>query len=309
MPARFRILPVHRPAGAGGSAGAAGPLVAREVEVVDAGVVRLGRRADLELPLPFPALSAVHAQVRREGGGWTVEDAGSTNGTWLGDERLPAGERRALAPGTELRLGNVRLRFEGDGTPAGAVEGTGTIARRLVDDLFGASTGAAPSLRIVRGAPPGQLTLADPGRVYVVGRSEGCALPLSVEEVSREHAALERNAAGVLLRDLGSKNGVSVGGARVAGERRLADGDQVQIGPVTLAFDDPAERYLRQLDDAAPDVEIVEAPPAWPPEEAPAAPAPDDSPPPPRGTSRLALVVGVSVLLLLAAVVAAVVAQ
>src|SRR5689334_9394848 len=106
MPARFRILASERPAGAGAPAGAAGPLVARDVEIGDADVVRLGRRTDLELPLPFPALSAVHARVRREGDGWTVEDAGSTNGTWLGGERLSTGERRPLAPGAELRLGN-----------------------------------------------------------------------------------------------------------------------------------------------------------------------------------------------------------
>src|SRR5207344_258836 len=117
-----------------------------------------------------------------------------------------------------------------------------------------------------------------------------CALPLPVEEVSLEHAALERGADGVVLRDLGSKNGVSVGGARVDGQRRLADGDQVQVGPVTLAFEDPAERYLRQLADAAPDAPVAEAPAPSPQGEAAAPPPPErvpaaalDPSPPPRG--------------------------
>src|SRR5881394_2306314 len=153
--ARLRILPAPRPAGACAPMGTAGPLVARDVEIgAGVGVVRMGRSADLELPLPFPALSAVHARLRREGGAWSVEDACSTNGTWLAGERLAPGERRPLALGAELRLGNVRVRFEGDGAPAGAAEGTGTIARRLVDDLFGGGAAAAPLLRVVRGAPP-----------------------------------------------------------------------------------------------------------------------------------------------------------
>jgi pSer/pThr/pTyr-binding forkhead associated (FHA) protein len=298
MPARFRVLPSPGPAGSG----AAGPPVEREVEVGDAAVIRLGRRADLELPLPFAALSAVHARVRRQGGGWVVEDAGSTNGTWLGGERLASGDPRPLAPGAELRLGNVRVRFEGEGASPGAPEGTGTIARRLVDDLFGGGAGTAPSVRVVEGAGAGRLALVHAGRAYVVGRSEACALPLPVDEVSREHAALVRDAAGVVVRDLGSKNGVSVGGARVVGERRLADGELVRVGTVTLAFEDPAERYLRELADAP------QAPPASPaplPAETSAAPAPAPAPPRPRATSRLALLVGVSVLLLLAAAVAA----
>jgi pSer/pThr/pTyr-binding forkhead associated (FHA) protein len=301
MPARFRILASPGPAGAGAPVGATGPLVQRDVEVVDAAVIRLGRRADLELPLPFPALSAEHARVRREGGGWVVEDAGSTNGTWLGGRRLALGERRPLAPGAELRLANVRVRFDGEGATPGAPEGTGTIARRLVDDLFG-GTDTAPSVRVAGGASPGRLALVHAGRAYVVGRSEACALPLSVEEVSREHAAFVRGPEGVVVRDLGSKNGVSVGGARVPGERRLSDGELVRIGPVTLAFEDPAERYLRELADApaAPEPPASSPPPLT---EPPVVAAPPE--PRPRATSRLALLVGISVLLLLAAAVAA----
>jgi pSer/pThr/pTyr-binding forkhead associated (FHA) protein len=293
MPARFRILAAARPAQAGAPVGAGGPLVEREVEV-GADVIRLGRRADLELPLPFAALSAVHARVRRDGAGWAVEDAASTNGTWLGGDRLAPGEWRPLAAGAELRLANVRVVFEGEGALAGAPEGTGTIARRLVDDLFGGGAGTVPAVRVVGGAAPERLALVHAGRAYVVGRSEACALPLPVEEVSREHAALLRDAEGVVVRDLGSKNGVSVGGTRVDGERRLADGELVRVGPVTLAFEDPAERYLRELADVAPVAPVVETPAQPPPPEV----APVATTDPGLG-SRLAIGVGITILLLI----------
>jgi pSer/pThr/pTyr-binding forkhead associated (FHA) protein len=303
MPVRFRILPAPRTST---STPAAGPLVARDVEIAGAPAeIRIGRGTDLELPLPFAALSVLHARVLRTADGWVVQDAGSTNGTWLGAARLAPGERRALAPGDELRLANVVVRFEGEGAaPAGpsrAAEGTATIARRLVDDLFAASPAQAPTLRVLRGAPPRKLTLVDPGRAYVAGRSETCALPLEVEEVSREHASFTRGATGVVVRDLGSKNGVQLRGARLEGERVLSDGDVVEIGPVSLTLDDPVGRYLRELE-AAPLEALAEPAPVVP---EPAPPPPEDveaAALSPRRTTRLPLIVGGLALVLLATV-------
>jgi pSer/pThr/pTyr-binding forkhead associated (FHA) protein len=257
MRARFRIL-------ASPTTDGTAPVVERVVEVTvaegDGAELRLGRRADVELPLPFPALSAVHARVRRGAGedAWLVEDAGSTNGTWLAGAPLAPGEPRPLTVGAELRLADVRLRFEGvaPGAAAAAAEGTATIARRLVDDLFAGA--GVPVVRVADGAPARRLALAETGRTYIAGREGTCDLPLGVEEVSREHAAFVRDDTGVVVRDLGSKNGVLVGGVRIAGERRLADGDVVAIGPVTLAFEDPADRYLRELR-AAPVIATHEA--------------------------------------------------
>jgi pSer/pThr/pTyr-binding forkhead associated (FHA) protein len=306
MALRFRVLPSDdtRPAG---RLPAAGPPVARDVELPDGLVeVRLGRRADVELPLPFAVLSGAHARLARTESGWVAEDLGSTNGTWVNGARLEPGERRPIAPGAELQLATVRLRFEGAGPAAPESQGTATIARRLVDDLFGGDA-AAPAIRVVRGAPPASLPLAALGRAYVVGRAESCALCLPVEEVSREHATFVRAAEGVVVRDLGSKNGVVVAGARVAGEHTLADGDLVTIGPVTLTLDDPASRYLRELAETAPEP-VAPAEPVAPPEPATAAPVPDAPPPEPvraRATCTTQLVVGIAVSILLLLAVAA----
>ena len=309
MPLRFRILPTDG-AAPDGRPGAAGALVARDVELPDdVDEIRVGRRADVELPLPFAVLSGVHARLSRVTGGWVVEDAGSTNGTWLDGAPLPPGERRPLVPGAELRLASVRLRFEGTGPAAPAAEGTGTLARRLVDDLFAGGATGAPALRVVRGAPPRTLALAVDGRSYLAGRAESCALCLAVEEVSREHAAFVRAAHGVVVRDLGSKNGVLVRGARVAGEHALADGDLVQIGPVTLTLDDPVTRYLRELEQSPPDppAAVQPAPPAASPTPpAPPIPEPVPSAPPERRSTQLTVVVASSVLLLLAVAVIAI---
>lgn len=237
MPLRLRMLP-------------APGQTERAIEFADgSNEIRIGRRPDVELPLPFPALSGLHARLTRGSGGWRIEDLGSTNGTRIDGERLPPGEPRPVGPGAEVVLGEVTLIFDGMVSPILGAEGTATIARRLVSDLFAAAPGAAtPSLSIVSGVPGAPaLRLEDLDRRYLVGRVETCDLQLLSEEISREHAALVRLWDGVIVKDLGSKNGVLVNDALVV-EQRLRDGDLVRIGPATLRVSDPADRYLRDFE-------------------------------------------------------------
>jgi pSer/pThr/pTyr-binding forkhead associated (FHA) protein len=65
---------------------------------------------------------------------------------------------------------------------------------------------------------------------FVIGRSEDCQLSLDDAMISRRHALLRVSTGGVVVADLGSRNGVSVNGERVKEERRLADGDRISVG-------------------------------------------------------------------------------
>jgi pSer/pThr/pTyr-binding forkhead associated (FHA) protein len=321
MPLRLRLLPHPAPTGGADR----GPTTERAIELSDGTrEVRIGRRPDVELPLPFPSLSGLHARLTATGDGWRIEDLGSTNGTRVDGVRLGGGETRALNPGAQLLLGEVTLIFDGVVSPILGAEGTATIARRLVSDLFAVAPGTAtPTLTIVSGVRTGPaLRLDDLDRRYLVGRIESCDLPLPSEEISREHAAFVRLWDGVVVKDLGSKNGVLVNDTPVtAGEQRLRDGDLVRIGPATLRLSDPADRYLRELE-ARAEANPAVAPPAADPDAAPEAidgapvpvagaptqPLAENTPPekplPARG-SRTAIVVAAAVLLIVGVVVLA----
>jgi hypothetical protein len=54
--------------------------------------------------------------------------------------------------------------------------------------------------------------------------------------VSRLHAAFERLAGGWCVRDLGSRNGTFLNGARLVDERPLRTGDEIRVGQTTLVF-------------------------------------------------------------------------
>ena len=89
-----------------------------------AGVQLIGRSKECFISVDDPVVSRIHLRLELTGDQLFVEDAGSTNGTYLNGERLI--ERTALEDGDQLTLGNsaflVRIRSvpgfdEGDKTP------------------------------------------------------------------------------------------------------------------------------------------------------------------------------------------------
>src|SRR5262249_38657195 len=157
-----------------------GPAEDRAIELADApDAITFGRGAGVDVALPFPALAPAHARLRREGEGWVVEDLGAGGGTWVDGRRLAPNGRASMAPRRPRRVAHVAVVFEGAGAPALAGDGTATLARRLVSDLFRATRQAqAPELVAIAGAFPGAATgacalrLGELDRAYVVGRAE-----------------------------------------------------------------------------------------------------------------------------------------
>ena len=76
------------------------------------------------------------------------------------------------------------------------------------------------------------------GARVVVGRLQACEICLADVNVSREHAAFEREGAGWALRDLGSTNGTIVNGERIT-RQRLRDADLIAIGITELVYHEP----------------------------------------------------------------------
>src|SRR5262245_12371958 len=69
-------------------------------------------------------------------------------------------------------------------------------------------------LRVIAGPDRGASIALDSG-TCVVGKVADCALRLTDPEVSRTHLELRVETCGVLVRDLGSKNGSFYRGARI----------------------------------------------------------------------------------------------
>lgn len=70
----------------------------------------------------------------------------------------------------------------------------------------------------------------------VVGRDTDCDVVLSSRSVSRRHAVVEPAAAGWIVRDLGSANGLFVEGKRLT-QATLAPGASLRFGEVEATFE------------------------------------------------------------------------
>jgi len=80
-----------------------------------------------------------------------------------------------------------------------------------------------------------RLVVGDSGAV--MGRSRDCDIVLADGNVSRRHAEIRPGDDGWVLVDLGSTNGVSLGGRRVKGEAPLSGGERIEMGTTELRFE------------------------------------------------------------------------
>jgi len=85
--------------------------IALEPVVRDGNQVTLGRSASCDLVIEEGTVSQVHLVFRQGPDGWTVEDPGSTNGSWLEGVRLEKAVAQRLADGARLQAAQVLFTF------------------------------------------------------------------------------------------------------------------------------------------------------------------------------------------------------
>ncbi|OLT54453.1 FHA domain-containing protein [Cellulosimicrobium sp. CUA-896] len=88
--------------GAGRLAVTTGPLRGTTVPLTTSSIL-LGRAPSCTLVLDDDYSSSRHARIFPQNGGWFVEDLGSTNGTYVDDQRIS--QITPLGPGTRVRIG------------------------------------------------------------------------------------------------------------------------------------------------------------------------------------------------------------
>src|SRR5215468_6876207 len=121
------------------------------------------------------------------------------------------------------RVSETKATTIGDVQPLGSRDDESERVTLVVYE--GAGDGPAASTRV--------LDLAD-GAHLLFGRSRTANVQIESDRVSRLHAQFRRRGATVTVEDAGSRNGTWVNGQLVQGERALASGDEVVVGPLTI---------------------------------------------------------------------------
>lgn len=77
----------------------------------------VGRASDNDIVVPDSSVSSRHGEIIVKGEEIELVDLGSTNGTYVGGERV---ERSKIKPGGKFKFGSVECVLVGDGPAAGA---------------------------------------------------------------------------------------------------------------------------------------------------------------------------------------------
>jgi pSer/pThr/pTyr-binding forkhead associated (FHA) protein len=105
--AKSRPSPAKRPRGAPTHVAITEGANAGETVSLDSAPLLIGRGSDAAIRLDDDYVSTRHARIAASGEQWFVEDLGSTNGTYLGSQRLT--QPTTLQLGSKVRIGKTTL--------------------------------------------------------------------------------------------------------------------------------------------------------------------------------------------------------
>jgi len=118
----------------------------------------------------------------------------------------------------------------------------------------------------------------EPRDGLTVGR-QNCDVTLAHPQVSRHHATLHVRDGGLVIEDVGSRNGTFVNDERLAAPRQIAAGDLVRIGETVWRAEAPAAAAPAAPEPEAPEQRGDVPPPPAPSVVHPAPPIPEVSTP------------------------------
>jgi len=186
--------------------------------------VRLGRSPDCELAIEgegSEVVSGNHARFVEKGGSWYLEDLGSRNGTFLGEERVAPESPRAIAVESVIRLGTRGPRFKVE-----AVQ-----KRAIADTLSEDPPPARPSAATMPMSAVGLPVQPEPPPIEEVSVSPPAPTPKPPPPSAKPEAKPEPKVEDVLrLSMFETRTGehYKVGGGRI----RIGRGKECELRPV-----------------------------------------------------------------------------
>ena len=187
----------------------------------------IGREEDNTVILGDTAVSRHHAVLYVEKNAFTIQDLGSSNGTFVNGERMGAGRVR-IKPGDSVRFGTQGFTLQEDGSIDARKQGEEKHTKGADEKAAGAHMEA-----FLVDANGKRLPLKE-GETKI-GRSPVSDIVIDDVTASAHHAVIVFDNGNFVLRDLGSTNGTLVNGAKVEA-RSLKPGDVVQFGESKFVF-------------------------------------------------------------------------
>ncbi|MDC0747828.1 FHA domain-containing protein [Polyangium mundeleinium] len=189
----------------------------------------LGRGEGNSIRLTDRNVSRKHAQLKRNGQGWSISDPSSYNGTFVNGVRVVGDQ--AINGGDVIQLGDYRIELVDESKVVPAPDATaqqGALAQVPVHQR-------PNRLVVVVGPNPGAEYPLDREH-FTIGRAEEATISINHSSVSRLHAELIALGNGRYeIIDKGSANGIRINGVELK-RGILEAGDALELGDVRLRF-------------------------------------------------------------------------
>ena len=200
----------------------------------------LGRGSEADIVLDHSSISRKHATLGFEGGHLVLRDAGSTNGIYLGKEKVESWD---AVEGQSAEIGVFTLRVVdlAAAVPAESElepeQQTRIIARTVEGPLFNIPEQPAPAAAILVATGPdgSEKTYRLAGTALTVGRGKECDICFDDRQVSRLHARVFPDGGSWKISDIESVNGIFINDVRV-NEAVMVPGETITIGSCTLTL-------------------------------------------------------------------------
>jgi len=115
-------------------------------------VANIGRADYNDVVLADGSVSTAHAKLQRREGVWVLVDVGSTNGSFVDEERVKG--EAPVAPGASLRFGDIVVVFEPTDDALGMAKGGGTVVVRAPAPAPAPAPPPVPAKPAAKPAPP-----------------------------------------------------------------------------------------------------------------------------------------------------------
>lgn len=212
----------------------------------------IGRSNTSNIILDARGVSRRHAKIFPEGKDFYIIDLGSTGGTRLNSILIPKNEKYILKNSDIINIDKYDIQFlSADDVlnqSLNEITDSDILEVKLLKKVLAAlDKESIPSIEVLNGVAEGKKAYFTEDLTEItIGRDSMCEFPIEEYVVSRKHAKISKKWGGIVIQDLGSKNGVYVNNKKVT-EEFLHDGDRIALGTIVLMFRNPKEVDIEEI--------------------------------------------------------------
>ena len=209
------------------------------------GAITVGRDSGNDIEIDNPAVSGIHARIWLEDNVIYIEDAGSTNGTYVNGEKI---NKVALNENDEVLIGKHHLDIQTSDevlkkddedeplTPViPSLDKTMILDSKIRRELTGGQKEQKGEFVVISGpSEADRYELSD--RIITIGKSAGALIKIKGFFAPKTAALINRTDKGYTITPADRKKPVKVNGTPITAQQIMGDKDVIEVCGLTLQF-------------------------------------------------------------------------